>query len=623
MAFGREQNEQSRVQYNETSVMYRVSRANFTDYRVLQRMQEVWLAAPKDSRPVCRSTLLSHDLGDGSLGDDHDGGLDVASGEIGVDATVNDVLQKISEDLEMIRRSTYQVVSAVNLGVEVDNGGTVVKTAVSTQAGGSNEVVATGVLLNQGRNIGGLDERVAGASGQELVQHFTDEAGGSALVGLGGQVGLLGEVSGLGLVEAESSAGCKTVSHVDLDGEDALRVRGARTLEEAGVSILTLAAGEPDELVLAFGQVSRLVLLICLDALNSSSVKDALGVERSKGLVGLKGDGEDGVVQETLADRQIDPLVTRRNVDTALDSGLDLSSSSDTTVPQDARAGEGTGSEDDATVGLDGNDLGRVDTSVGLELDTSDLATVTDDADDLRFSAKLEVGALSSKRQVSAKRSGAELVLNVPGRVTVDLVLRVGLLDHVDGREPESAEHLRERVVKTLRVTLAIRGWESGASVAAVEALRSSLDVAPLPANGPFVVKVVVGRVDEDHVVDRGTSTQHASGSGGSVVADVLGPKVRAANVGRKARNIDLSELVVPGKSLVRASFDGRSHTTLEKEDRVVGCREAFSGNETRRTTADDDVVVLSSGSKAGDAEPSCNGLELHVSEDFRSTEID
>jgi len=206
---------------------------------------------------VGRSTLLSHDLCNGSLGDDHDGSLDVTSREISVDASVNDVLQEL---LAMISKgnmgSTYKVVSAVDLGVKVNNGGTVVKTAVGTKFGSSNVVVAVGVVLDQGRDVGGLDERVAGASGQELVQHFADEAGGSGLVTFGGQVGLLREVGGLGLVEAESSAGGQTVGHVDLDGEDALGVRSAGTLEEAFVTSFILTGSEPDELVLALGQVS-------------------------------------------------------------------------------------------------------------------------------------------------------------------------------------------------------------------------------------------------------------------------------------------------------------------------------------------------------------------------------
>jgi len=329
------------------------------------------------------------------------------------------------------------------------------------------------------------------------------------------------------------------------------------------------------------------------------------------------------VVQETLTDGQVDPLVTRRDVNAALGRGLDLSSSADSTVPQDARAGKGTSSENDATVRLDGNDLGRVHTSVGLELNASDLGTVTHNAKDLRLSAKLEVRTLRCERQVCAERTGTELVLNVPGRVAVDLVLCVGLFDHVDRRETKSAEDLRERVVETLGVTLAIGGWESGASVAAVETLRGRLDIGPLPANGPFVVKVVIRGVDEDHVVNRGTTAQNASSSGGSVLADVLAPKVRAANARRKTRNIDLSELVVPGEGLVCASSDSRTNATLEEEDGVVCRSEALSSNDTGGATSNDDVVVLSSGSKAGDAEPSCNGLELHVSEEFRSTEID
>ena len=37
----------------------------------------------------------------GSLGDDHDGSLDVTGREIRVDATIDDVLERISDDLEM------------------------------------------------------------------------------------------------------------------------------------------------------------------------------------------------------------------------------------------------------------------------------------------------------------------------------------------------------------------------------------------------------------------------------------------------------------------------------------------------------------------------------------------
>lgn len=230
---------------------------------------------------------------------------------------------------------------------------------------------------------------------------------------------------------------------------------------------------------------------------------------------------------------------------------------------------------------------------------------------------------LSCERQVSAKRTGTELVLNVPGWVAVDLVLGVGLFDHVDRRETESAKHLRERVVELLRVTLAISGRESGASVAAVEAFRGGLDIGPLPANRPFIVKVVVRGVDEDHEVDRGTTTQDASSSGGSILANVLAPKLGAANACGKTRNIDLGELVVPGEGLVCASLDSGTNTTLEEKNGVVGRSEALSSNDTGGATTNDDVVVLSGGSKAGNAEPSCNGFELHVSEESRSTEFD
>lgn len=44
--------------------------------------------------------LLSHDLRDGCLSNHHDSGLKVTSRKIGVDTTVNDVLQKVSFSLQ-------------------------------------------------------------------------------------------------------------------------------------------------------------------------------------------------------------------------------------------------------------------------------------------------------------------------------------------------------------------------------------------------------------------------------------------------------------------------------------------------------------------------------------------
>jgi hypothetical protein len=195
--------------------------------------------------------------------------------------------------------------------------------------------------------------------------------------------------------------------------------------------------------------------------------------------------------------------------------------------------------------------------------------------------------------------------------------------DHVDRLEAESAEHLRKRRAKTLCITLSVCGWESSAAIAAVETLRGGLNIAPLPSNRPFVVKVVISGVDKDHVVDGGSTTQNASSSGGRIVADVLGPEVRVANVRRKTRNIDLSELVVPEERCICASSDSRSLTSLEEEDRVIRCTQSFSSDDTGWSTSNDDVVILNSGSNAGDAEPSCNGLGSHIQKKFRSEEVD
>ena len=87
-------NEQSRVQCNGTSVIY-INRKLRQLYRPSRTTAHVGYYAynPGATRLVCRSTLLSHDLCDGSLGDNHDGSLDVAGREIVVDANINNVLQ--------------------------------------------------------------------------------------------------------------------------------------------------------------------------------------------------------------------------------------------------------------------------------------------------------------------------------------------------------------------------------------------------------------------------------------------------------------------------------------------------------------------------------------------------
>jgi hypothetical protein len=59
-----------------------------------------------------------------------------------VNATINDVLQQLATIYKRVRKFTYQVISTVNFGVEINDGGTVVEPAVKTKAGGSSIVVA-------------------------------------------------------------------------------------------------------------------------------------------------------------------------------------------------------------------------------------------------------------------------------------------------------------------------------------------------------------------------------------------------------------------------------------------------------------------------------------------------
>ena len=51
--------------------------------------------------------------------------------------------KKLATISKYIRRIAYQVVSAVDLGVKVNNGSTVVETTISANAGGSDVVAAT------------------------------------------------------------------------------------------------------------------------------------------------------------------------------------------------------------------------------------------------------------------------------------------------------------------------------------------------------------------------------------------------------------------------------------------------------------------------------------------------
>ena len=299
-------------------------------------------------------------------------------------------------------------------------------------------------VINQRSDVGGLHERVAGTTRQELVEHLGDKVSGNLLVGLCSQVRCLRDVSGLGLVEAESTGRGRTVGEVDLDSEDTLGVRSARSLEEACLSVWALAGSEQEKLMLALGQVSGVVLLVSLDISQGSSVENGLGIEWAKCLIGLERDREDRVVFESFAHGQVDPLVTSRDFDTALDGGLDLSRTTDSGVPKDTGSGQSTRSQDDTAVGLDGNDLRGVETVATSKLDTSDLAAVANKAHDLRSQAKFKVGTRLREWQVSAQRSSAHLVLDVPGWVAEDLVLCIRIFDHVDRLEAKPAQDLGE-----------------------------------------------------------------------------------------------------------------------------------------------------------------------------------
>ena len=92
-------------------------------------------------------------------------------------------------------------------------------------------------------------------------------------------------------------------------------------------------------------------------------------------------------------------------------------------------------------------------------------------------------------------------------------------MEHVDGLPAQGFEEVGQDSVHGLVVALAIRRREDGARVALVQSVCCRRDVVRLPAMGPFIVEVMVRRVDEDHVVERHTTTQHTACAASGVIA--------------------------------------------------------------------------------------------------------
>ncbi|KAI6774893.1 hypothetical protein HG530_001651 [Fusarium avenaceum] len=299
-----------------------------------------------------------------------------------------------------------------------------------------------------------------------------------------------------------------------------------------------------------------------LDVLGIGAVQNTVGIEHAVCTTGLDVEGEDGVIHEVLANRQVNPVSLSGKSDACLLGSLDLLLGTNARVEQKTRGCESAGGEDDSAI------LGKLDnlllTIGSLNFNTGGLGARSYNADDLCAEAKSEVLLFLCQREVRLDWPGALRVLDVPGWPAVDFMLLVGLLDHVDRLPANCVEEPRQGVVQASVVSLLVQGWLKGSGVAGVQPVGSWCNVVPLPALGPLIVEVASGRVDKDHEVDSDAASENTSCQSCGVVAHVLVPQVKTTDCRRETRYVDGSERAVPWKSVVRPSCDGWAWAALE-----------------------------------------------------------
>lgn len=504
----------------------------------------------------------------------------------------------------------YQVVHSVDLGIGVNNSGTILAAVVGAHLGGADKVVANGEGVVDGADVGGREEGQAGAGRGDGVDHGLDEHLGGLLVAGRLHVRVRRD-NGVALgVDAQRARRGEAVGHVRGDGEDTLAGRGARALVVAGDVVGADVGGEEDGAVLALGEETRVGGLVGLYG-GVGAVENGVKVGHAKGSVGLDLDGKDGVIHEGAANGQVKPLVLgRKSRDVAGRNVHELSLGSDSRVVEDARSRQGTSRQDDSSTL--GKSNGLACSVGGLDLDTSHLRAGAHKADNLGTELQSKVVEFLSQRQVSADGASTHAVLDVPSRVTVDLELFIGLLAHVDRCPAKVVEKVGEDRVQFLVVTLTVGRGQCRSRVALVQSLGGGRDTVPVPTLGPFL-KVVSGRVDKDHVVDSDTTSQNASSVVWHVGANVLGPYIETANVGGQTGEINLGQGVVPAESVVGTGGGSRSGSTLNQQDLLSSLGDSFSSDDTSRASSNDNVVInlLASGRYTeGQAQGSCEAFQ-------------
>lgn len=233
---------------------------------------------------------------------------------------------------------THQVISSVDLGVEINNGRTALAAVIGTQLSSSGVVVAGGNGAKNSSDIGLGDELEAGTRGADIADQLLNEGSSGLHITSSLHVrGLLDNGFLVG-VEAQDTGRGSTVGEVSLDLKNRVLGGSARALVVASLAV-QLVGREEDSTVLSLSQKTA-ALAVEADVLAVSAVNNGVIVGDTERAVGLDIEGEDRMVTEAEANGQIEPLLLGRNVDAAVLGSFDLLLGTDAGVEEKTRGRE-------------------------------------------------------------------------------------------------------------------------------------------------------------------------------------------------------------------------------------------------------------------------------------------
>lgn len=421
-----------------------------------------------------------------------------------------------------------EVVSSVDLGVQVDDGSALALEATSiigTELSRSHPVVGTtassilGDVVSGGLAWSWVDPGEVGDGGKRLLEVGNTGDGG-------GLVSVILEVWGDGSdhvevgVDGDASTGGHTSSEVLRDGDVVVSLLSERSLNTGSPLELTNDTirannGIPDHGVWSWSSASKRTravvevgVLVSGNWLVPSSVEvvwDNTGV--------LDEDISVGVIHNVVTNWEVDPVRLGDHL-AAVGRGsnnVELVLWSNTGAEEDLGGTEDTSREDDTSTSLElvGSLVTRV---VGWgNIDTSDGTSGTDDTINHGVCDELEIGPLLSGDEVGSQWS-TTLSVNVHVRsVSEGAVLLLRNVVGSDSRPSSSRKTASEDVVRLLDVSLAISGWSISRRNARENSAGSSAHVASLPAR--WEVSVPIGRwwLEEETGVDSSATSEYAT----------------------------------------------------------------------------------------------------------------